>query len=203
MDNTDLVIALRSGGDVKVYPHDIMDYHEIVNDGPADDPFTMSYCPLTGSALAWKGTASHADPSFGVSGLLYSSNLLLYDRETRTLWSQMLQLAVNGPRLREVPENIQVIETEFGTLKMMYPDALVMTRDTSHERPYGLYPYGDYKDVEDLFFDVAGENNLLPNKQRVIGIHDGDDAQVYQVDLFGASTQAINDQFNEQPIVVV
>ena len=201
--DTDLVIALRSGGQVKAYPHDIMDYHEIVNDGPSDNPFTMSYCPLTGSALAWKGTASHADASFGVSGLLYSSNLLLYDRETRTLWSQMLQLAVNGPRIREVPENIQVIEADFATLKAMYPDALVMTRATGHDRAYDNYPYGDYREVEGFLFRVAGEDTRIPPKQRVLGIHDGDDVKVYQMETFGISTQTINDQFKDQPIVVV
>jgi len=201
--DTDLVIALRSGGQVKAYPHDIMDYHEIVNDGPSDNPFTMSYCPLTGSALAWKGTASHADASFGVSGLLYSSNLLLYDRETQTLWSQMLQLAVNGPRIREVPENIQVIEADFATLQAMYPDALVMTRATGHDRAYDNYPYGDYREVEGFLFRVAGEDTRIPPKQRVLGIHDGDDVKVYQMEAFGISTQTINDQFKDQPIVVV
>ena len=201
--DTDLVIALRSGGQVKAYPHDIMDYHEIVNDGPSGDPFTMSYCPLTGSAVAWKGKAAHADASFGVSGLLFSSNLLLYDRETRTLWSQMFQLAVNGPRIREVPETIQVVETDFATLKAMYPNALVMTRATGHDRAYGNYPYGNYKESEGFLFDLAGEDSRLHPKQRVLGIHDGDDAKTYQMESFGASTQTINDQFKDQPIAVV
>jgi len=150
----DLVVALRRDGQVKVYPHDIMDYNEIVNDGPASDPFTMSYCPLTGSALAWEGNAVAADPSFGVSGFLYNSNLLLYDRETKSLWSQMLELAVNGPRMRETPDSIQLIETKYETLTAMYPDAVVMTRDTGHSRSYSAYPYGSYLDDEGLIFQV-------------------------------------------------
>ena len=198
----DLVIALRSEGQVKVYPHDIMDYHEIVNDGPADQPLTMSYCPLTGSAVAWHGTASHADSSFGVSGFLYNSNLLLYDRETESLWSQMLQLAVNGPRLREVPSPIQVIETTFATLKMMYPDAMVMSRDTGHVRVYDDYPYGDYKNSDQLLFRVSRQDNRMLLKQRVIGIYDFDESKVYQLGGF-SGTQTINDQFKDQSIVVV
>jgi len=199
----DLVIALRYGGDVKVYPHAIMDYHEIVNDGPADAPFTMSYCPLTGSAMAWFGKASAADPSFGVSGFLYNSNLLLYDRETESLWSQMLQLAVNGTRIREIPEVIQVIETNFETVQAMYPDAIVMTRDTGHSRAYDQYPYGDYLTNPDLLFQVSRGDNRMAQKQRVVGIFEGNDAKVYQLSAFGALTRTINDQFNNQSIVVV
>jgi len=199
----DLVIALRFGGQVKAYPHDIMDYHEIVNDGPADAPFTMSYCPLTASAVAWLGTASAADPSFGVSGLLYNSNLLLYDRETESLWSQMLQLAVNGPRIREVPEVIQVVEMTFGTLQAMYPAASVMTRDTGHSRAYDRYPYGNYLDEPELLFLVSRNDNRLGQKWRVIGIFEDEGAKVYQLGAFGALTQTINDQFNSQSIVVV
>jgi hypothetical protein len=199
----DLVIALRSGGQVKAYPHDIMDYHEIVNDGPANNPFTMSYCPLTGSAMAWFGKVSAADPSFGVSGFLYNSNLLLYDRETESLWSQMLQLAVNGPRIREVPAIIQVVEMKFETLQAMYPDASVMTRATGHSRPYDQYPYGNYLNDSDLLFQVSRNDTRLARKQRVIGIFEGGSAKVYQLGAFGALTQTINDQFNSQSIVVV
>jgi len=180
-----------------------MDYHEIVNDGPADDPFSMSYCPLTGSALAWKGRAADADSTFGVSGLLYNSNLLLYDRQTGSVWSQLLQLAVFGPRSGEQAENIQVFETTFATLKIMYPDALVLSRDTGHFLTYDLYPYGNYLEESGLLFRVSRQDNRLHPKQRVIGIHEGSSSKVYQLGAFGATTQTINDQFNNQSIVVV
>ena len=199
----DLVIALRYRAEIKVYPHDIMTYHEIVNDGPPDAAFTMSYCPLTASATARFGKISAVDPSFGVSGLLYNSNLLLYDRETKTLWSQMLQLAVNGPRIREVPDVIQVIETKFETLQAMYPDAIVMTRDTGHSRAYDQSPYGSYLDVPGLLFQVSRDDNRMAQKERAIGIFEGNSAKVYQLGAFGALTQTINDQFNNQSIVVV
>jgi hypothetical protein len=199
----DRVIVLRDGGQVKAYPEDIMDYHEVVNDGPANDPFTMSYCPLTGSALAWKGTAAHADSTYGVSGLLYNSNLLLYDRQTQSLWSQLLQLSVNGPRIGEQPENINVLVTTLATLQSMYPDALVMTRDTGTFRPYDEYPYGNFMLSADLFFDISRYDNRLHPKERVIGLHEGSTSKVYQRGVFGELTHTINDQFNDQSIVVV
>ncbi len=194
---------LRDGAEVKAYPHDIMDYHEIVNDGPADEPFSMSYCPLTGSAVAWKGTVADADTTFGVSGLLYNSNLLLYDRETGSVWSQLLELAVFGSRQGEQPENMHVFETTFTTLKSMYPDALVLTRDTGHFFAYNIYPYGNYLEESGLLFQVSRQDSRMQPKQRVIGIHEGSSSKVYQLGAFGALTQTINDQFNGQSIVVV
>jgi len=201
--DNDLVIVMRSAGQVKAYPHDIMDWHEIVNDGPIDAPFTMSYCPLTASAIAWEGNLADADRSYGVSGLLYDSNLLLYDRATETLWSQMLQLAVNGPRIGDRPRQLRLFETSFSTLKVMYPDALVLTRDTGNVRNYDEYPYGDYQSSDEFLFRIRRQDNRMRPKERVLGIHTDDKSKVYQIGAFGASTQTINDQFANQSIVVV
>lgn len=203
VDPDDMVIALRYEGQVKVYPHDIMDYHEIVNDGSPDNPITLSYCPLTDSAVLWKGNAAHADPTYGTSGFLYNSNLIMYDRETLTFWSQMLQLAVNGPRIREVAKQLQIIETTFSTLQTMYPDALVMTRDTGHSREYDRYPYGAYTTSGFLLFQVRHLDTRLFPKHRIMGIYSDTSARAYQISGFGPSMKTINDQFENQSIVAV
>jgi len=199
----DMVIAVRYAGQVRIYPHDIMDYHEIVNDGTAENPLILSYCPLTDSAVAWQGHPDHANRTFGTSGLLYNSNLILYDRETRTLWSQMLQLGVNGPRVGETPKNFQLIEATFTTLQAMYPDAVVLTRNTGHARDYDRYPYGTYLTSSDLLFPVSHLDDRLFPKDRVVGIYDDDNSKAYQIAGFGSSMQTINDQFQDQSIVVV
>jgi hypothetical protein len=204
VEPNDLLVVLLDGDQVKAYPHDILDYHEIVNDGSADAPFVMSYCPLTGSAVAWKGNPGDADPTFGVSGLLYNSNLMLYDRETQTIWSQLLETGVNGPRIRDQPESKRMFETTFETLQAMFPNAMVMTRDTGHIRGYDDYPYGSYKTDTRLLFRVGRQDNRLHPKQRVIGIHEGNDtSKTYQLGAFGSTTQVINDQFEGHSIVVV
>lgn len=203
VDPDDMVIALRYAGEVRVYPIDILEYHEIVNDGTATDPFTLSYCPLTGSAVAWLGNATHADKSFGVSGLLYESNLILFDRETQSYWSQMLQLAVHGSRRGERPTTMQVIELPFSTLVAMYPDAMVMTRDTGHSRPYDESPYGAYDTSGNLAFEVSFWDTRLFPKVRVVGIHDDRNSKVYQFPQMGPTTITINDQFANQSIVVI
>ena len=209
VDPSDLVIAVKHNGTVKIYPHDIMDWHEIVNDGPANDPYVMSYCPLTGSAMAWLATPTDANSSFGVSGLLYNTNLLLYDRQTDSVWSQMFEISISGQRIREIPERIQVLEGKFGTLRDMYPSALVMTRRTGFTRNYENYPYGGYRENTSLLFPVTHDDQRLHPKTRVIGIRSGSgiDAntvtKVYQLGEFGPTTQAINDQFQNQSIIIV
>ena len=195
--------VLLDGDQVKAYPLDVLDYHEIVNDGPSNAPFTLSYCPLTGSSVAWEGKAGDGDPTYGVSGLLYNSNLILYDRQTDTFWSQLLELGVNGPRIREQPESKRMFETTLETLRLMFPNAMVMTRDTGHVRPYGDYPYGSYKTDDNFLFPITNQDNRLHPKQRVIGIHRRPDVKTYQLDAFGNTTQAINDQFADQSIVVI
>lgn len=198
-----LVIAVRYNGEVRAYPHDILDWHEIVNDGPRDDPFSISYCPLTGSAVAWVGDADASLRSFGVSGLLYNSNLILYDRKTDSRWSQMLQKAVWGPRSGEVPERIRLIEMKFATLRAMYPDAQVMNRNTGWNRNYDVYPYGFYRAHEGLHFPVSVVDNRLHLKKRVIGIHSDASSRVWQLDGFGDPTLVLNEQFEDQEIVVI
>ena len=205
----DLAIAVKHNDEIKIYPHDIMDWHEIVNDGPEDDPFILSYCPLTGSSLAWLGTPADENTTFGVSGLLYNSNLLLYDRQSRSLWSQMYETSVTGTRIRELPQRVQLIEAKFGTLRDMYPDAMVMTRNTGYIRDYPDYPYGNYRESASLLFPVSNADNRMHPKTRVIGIRSGTGVtpdiltRVYQLGAFGSATQAINDQFENQSIVVV
>lgn len=203
VDPDDTVIVLRHGSAVKIYPHDIMDYHEVANDGVEDDPYTLSYCPLTGTAMAWKGDMSAADPSFGTTGFLYNSNLIMYDRETLTIWSQMLQLAVNGERVREEPQQIPLVETSYSTAIQMYPDAVVLSRDTGFSRDYDRYPYGRYLNSGSLLFPVKNQDSRLFPKARVVGIYSGSNSRVYQLSAFGTTTQTINDQIENQSIVVV
>ena len=203
LEDSDLLLSLEFGGEARAYPVRFLDRHEIVNDGPSSDPFTTSYCPLTGSAVAWKANPVYNDPEFGTSGLLYNSNLILYDRQTSSLWAQMRQESINGRRVRESPEQIQVIETSWATWSSMYPDSLVMTEITGADRNYNAYPYGSYRTNTGLLFPVNNVDTRLHPKTRVVGISEGGASKVFQIAGFGATTVAINEQFGTKQIVVV
>lgn len=197
-----LVIGVRYEGETKAYPVDIMDWHEIVNDGGAATPFVVSYCPLTGSSVAWESDPTSSDPTFGVSGLLYESNLILYDRATDSHWSQMLEESVEGLRLGDRPPGIQLVETTMATWRSMYPDSKVMTRNTGFTRDYNQTPYPGYSTNGDLIFNVSNLDGRLHSKERVIGITTSTENKAYQIAGFGATSTAINDQVGGRSIVV-
>ena len=153
--------------------------------------------------MSWDVDDALSNTEFGVSGLLYNSNLILYDRESGSRWSQMLEQAVQGPRATERPNRLQVIETTWSTWLAMYPNSFVMTRSTGFDRDYDAYPYRDYRTSDQLLFPVSSTDNRLHQKERVIGIRNSSASKVYQIGGFGASTQVVNDQFGRAPIVAV
>ncbi len=199
----DAVVGVFLEGEYRAYPHMILNWHEVVNDSVLSNNFVLSYCPLTGSALAWDVDDGAGNPEFGVSGLLYNSNLILYDRASSSRWSQMLELSIWGARIREVPARIQVIETSWESWIAMYPDSWVLTTNTGASRNYAAYPYGSYRTNDQLLFPVSNLDNRMHPKQRVLGIHSATASKVYQLFAFGSATQTINDQFDGQPIVAV
>lgn len=204
----DLVVGVRIGEDVRAYPHYILDWHEIVNDqylidGEAVD-LTLSYCPLTGSAMMWKGQVDAQDSTFGTSGLLLNSNLILYDRETGSLWSQMLEQAINGPRLLSIPERVQVIETTWKTWQSMYPETMLLTDFTGYSRPYESYPYGTFRTNPSLRFPVENsDDRRLHRKERVLGINVGDTSRVYPIGNFDPGVTVLNEVVGDMDVVVV
>ena len=193
VDPAERVVGVFVNGEYHAYPHRVLDWHEVVNDVAGDDAFVLSYCPLTGSALAWDVPEDGTNREYGVSGLIYFSNLILYDRETGSRWSQMLQQSVWGERSGERPDQLQVIETTWETWLAMYPDSVVLTGDTVITRGYNGYPYGQYRTNADLLFPVPNLDNRLHPKHRVIGFQSNTGTKAYQVDGFGSTTQTIND----------
>jgi hypothetical protein len=200
---TDYVVGIYIDGEYRAYPHMILHYHEIVNETVSFTDFVLSYCPLTGSAVAWDTSSAEVNTEFGVSGFLYESNLILYDRATGSHWSQMLQKAVRGSRIDEVPDRFQVIETTWSTWKAMYPDSKVLSTDNGHEFDYFAYPYGTYRWDDRLIFPVSNLDNRLHPKRRVIGITSGAVSKVYQIDSFGDSNVALHENINGEPVVVI
>lgn len=198
-----LVIGIKLAADTFAYPHDIMDWHEVLNDTLPSGPIVLSYCPLTGSAMLWKSTASDPRPTFGVSGLLYNSNLILYDRQTDSDWSQMRVQAVRGLRRGEVPESLPLVEMTIESWREMYPGSAVLSRQTGHDRDYDSYPYGGFRLNDELLFPVTPYDQRLHEKTRVVGVAVGGVARAYVIDEFASFIEIINDEINNIPIVVI
>lgn len=203
LQEDDLVLGLVIGDVVKAYPHPVLDWHEVVNDWVGEKNITISFCPLTGTGFGWESQVGGVDSTFGVSGLLYNANLILYDRRTDSNWSQLRLECVNGSQLGDRPDLVRVVETTWSAWKKMYPNTKVMTLDTGFERSYNLYPYGPYKIQDDFFiFPVSPRNNTLPNKERVFALIDGETSMVYQFEKFGNGL-VVKEDFNGKTYLVV
>ncbi|MEM9929251.1 MAG: DUF3179 domain-containing (seleno)protein, partial [Bacteroidota bacterium] len=97
LEDGDLVLAVAdANGQVKLYAHNLLDWHEIINDEVAGQPLAIVYCPLTGTGIGWDRIIDGEQTSFGVSGLLYNTNIIPYDRKTGSNWSQQRLECVNG-----------------------------------------------------------------------------------------------------------
>lgn len=178
----DVVFVLEYGGETRIYPQMILVWHEIVNDVIGGELISVTYCPLTGSVIAFRGVVGGLVTTFGTSGKLLNSNLVMYDRATESLWPQILGVAVTGPLRGYELDAIPLLWTRWGRAKTAYPDAKVLSLDTGYSRPYGRDPYGSYLQ-EGTYYDSGGPifpvmsvDDRLEPKEVVVGIRVGGEA---------------------------
>jgi len=203
-----LIVGMRVGDEIRAYPHPILDWHEIVNDKIQSTSFALTYCPLTGSALGWNRVIDGRETTFGVSGLLYNTNLIPYDRASNSNWSQMRNQCVNGQLIGRSAEIFQVVETTWKSWKQLFPQSTVMSINTGFSRPYGSYPYfngagQDYRIDPFLIFPTELDDTRLPRKDRGVGLSVAGKGKAYRINAFALTIETINDTFNGLPIVVV
>jgi hypothetical protein len=199
----DLIVGIKIGDKIKGYPHKILDWHEVVNDSLDNENFVLSYCPLTGSAMAWDINDNTGNTEFGVSGFLYNSNLILYDRETDSYWAQMLMESVYGPKIGTLATQKNIFETTWEKFKLMYPEAQVLNDNTGFSRNYANYPYGNFRTNTNLLFNVNNnDDSRLHKKERVLGVKNGPLTKAYDISAFASDIDVINDFIGDKAIVV-
>jgi hypothetical protein len=174
LQDDDLVVGIRVGADVLAFPLRIFWYHEIVNFELFERAFAVTHCPLTGSSLAFdRGPVD--DSEFGVSGLLYRTNLIMYDRpaDVPSFWPQMSRGARCGPRVGTALTMVPVMEMTWQAWREMHPQTWVVSEETGFDRSYDVYPYGEYRDLDN--FEVLFPLDIdwrRPIKERVLGVAD-------------------------------
>ncbi|NQU54041.1 MAG: DUF3179 domain-containing protein, partial [Bacteroidetes bacterium] len=169
-------------------PHYVLDWHEIINDRMGQTSYSIIYCPLTGTATAWDNNINGENTTFGVSGLLYNTNIVPYDRATGSNWSQLFDSAIFGQLKGVKPKTYMVLETKWETWKKLYPDSKLMNFNTGLERSYGEYPYGNYRDEDSgLIFPVKYMDTRLQTKKRVHAVVVNGKARVYRFANFSGN----------------
>ncbi len=202
LSDEDLVLGFVDGTEARAYPHPILDWHEIINDDINSHSVAVIYCPLTGTGIGWDRMVNNSKTTFGVSGLLYNSNIIPYDRESDSNWSQLLLKSVQGQLAGTPAKTYNLLETTWKTWKELYPSTKVLSTNTGHNRNYGRYPYGNYKTDTRLIFPVNKSDDRLHRKERVLAVIVENNARVYRFESFGEGISIVADEFEDNQFVV-
>ncbi|MBI2065706.1 MAG: DUF3179 domain-containing protein [Candidatus Zambryskibacteria bacterium] len=203
LNDSDPGLGLSINGEVRFYPYRILVWHEIVNDTVAGKPVLVTYCPLCATGIVFERKVGGEVQEFGVSGRLWQSNLLMYNRAERetdeSLWSQVLGEAVLGMHTGKKLPIIRSDVVRFGDWKSAHPDTKVLSQDTGAARDYGRDPYGDYYTSESVSFGATFSDTRLHPKALVHGIEiDGQ----YKAYSDNALFKTITDTFAGKNIAV-
>jgi hypothetical protein len=188
LDPVEPVLGLELGGEERAYPVQILIWHEIVNDTVGGIPVAVTYCPLCNSALAFDRRAAGRVLDFGTSGMLYNSDLVMYDRQTRSLWPQIEGRAVAGVLTGTSLTPYVISTVSWGEWRAAHPGDWVLSRDTGHTREYGRNPYTGYDQPDGSPFAFDGDADpRLPPMTRVVGLGAGADAVAVALDRLAAA----------------
>jgi len=199
-----LVLGVVEGGEARAYPHNLLWHHEIINDRLGGVPITVSYCPLTGSGMVYEARISGVELDFGVSGLIFDNNLVLFDRSTESLWSQMRVQSICGSRRGTEPALKPVVQSTWAAWKALHPETTIVSFNTGFSRNYGQYPYGPYDRIGNtqLLFPQSAIDRRRPMKELVIGVIEGGVTRAYPYGELGQRS-AVNDVVGGRPVVIV
>ncbi len=161
-------IVLKDKNVVKVYPYNILTWHEIVNDTVGNKKVSVTFCPLCGSAVVYNRKLSGGETTFGVSGSLIESNMVMYDRDTESLWQQSTGEAIAGDYFGEKLDLIQFQLLTIQQVLEKHPNALILSEDTGYSRNYGRNPYSGYDESEQFIFAPSRINQTYGSKEIMV-----------------------------------
>jgi hypothetical protein len=206
LDPDESVVALEIDGDARAYPVRAMIWHEIVNDTVGGVPVTVTYCPLCNSATTYKRVIRGVETTFGTSGRLFASSLVMYDRATESLWTHFDGRGVVGVLAGEQLESIPAPLMSWGDFREAYPAGQVLDwTQTGVSRPYGTNPYTGYDDpATDPFLFRGDLDGRARAKQRVVGVEIDGVSKAYALEgVSGGEAKATNTDIDGLPLVIL
>ncbi len=200
------VVVLDVAGDARAYPVQVMIWHEIVNDVVGGVPIAVTYCPLCNSAISYVREVDGRETTFGTSGRLFASALVMYDRATESLWTHFDGRAVVGVLTGHRLDPVASPLLSWAEFKAAHPDGQVLDRDaTGFRRPYGNNPYVGYDNPSSFPFLFTGSlDERSAAMQRVVGVRDGDEARAWTLESIADETaSATNTELGDIPLVIL
>lgn len=205
LSDADRMFVLESIDGVLVYPQRVLVWHEIVNETIDGQSLSITYCPLTGSCIGYYGPEN---TTFGTSGRLLNSNLVMYDRESDTYWSQIMGQAVHDGSIGESLAVEPIHWATWENVKKTFDEAKVLTDETGFFRDYDRDPYGSYVNDDSYYynnfvmFPTMSEDDRLPAKKVVVGVK-GPEGVLAIDPSYVKSNGPVYDEAGGQPIIAV
>lgn len=170
LTDDEFVIVVNYDGETKIYSRNILEHHEIVNDWFGSLPVAVSFCPLCGSAVAVVRIVDGKVTEFGVSGVLHNSDLVMYDRNTHSLWGQLTGTAIVGKKTGTKLRKLSAQLMRWKQAKNTYKNAKVLSKDTGFNFSYDKVAYQKYYDSDKVVFPISLSDARANKKSVVYGI---------------------------------
>jgi hypothetical protein len=197
-----LVVVSDKGA--RAYPLQILIYHQIVNDTFEGKPIVVTFCPLCHSGLVMSRKVGAKTLTFGSTGLLRNSGLIMFDRQTESWWQQFIGTAIVGEYMgQKLPIDFSSQLISFGRFAERYPKSRVLSRDTGFRRKYGLNPFQGYDSIDNtpmMFNDVTDPR--LPPMERVLSLRLNDALKLYPYNIINKNG-VLNDVVEGIPVVIL
>jgi hypothetical protein len=199
----DRVVGLTINGKIRAYPLKILTWHQVVDDSIAGEAVVITYCPLTGSAIVFGRTLGKRPLMLETSDRLYDSNLLFYDKGTKSLWSQIKGEAIAGPLTAQKLTALPSVVTSWGLWRVYHPDTIVLSASASDIRNFARDATGRYEQSQSLMIPVSTLDSRMPPKQRVLGLSINGSDEAFAFDSLGAAKPPISATVGGTSVTIV
>lgn len=201
LQDEDFVLGFELGEDTRAYPLKILNFHEIVNDEIGGEKVLITYCPLCRSGIVFSRILNGRELTFGNTGALFESALVMYDKETESYWGQVggeaIKGELKGTKLEVLPSNILT----FGEWKSLHTNTKVLTKNLGFNRNYDLDPYeGSDRPELPAGWPISNEDSRLLPREKVLGIQVGQEFKAYS--LTQLKNAVINDEIGGKKLVI-
>ncbi|GAB4417548.1 MAG: DUF3179 domain-containing protein [Anaerolineales bacterium] len=200
----ELVIGLAINGQARAYPIRLLSLHEIVNDVVGGQPVAVTWCPLCYTAIVFNRVVDGRELTFGVSGYLYRNNLVMYDHQTNTFWSQALTQAIRGAQRGRFLEMLPSVLAPWREWQAQYPHTTILSAEKMGQHADAIIdPYAGYYESNSIgMTSLQNPDDRLNPKSLVIGLQLGGHIRAYPLESV-RKARLINDRLGETNLLLV
>jgi len=177
-NDEDFVLGVALNGEARAYPLPMMVWHQLANDVLGDVPILVTFCRMCGAGIVYDRVVGDQTLSFGMSGLIYRADILLYDRETKSLWSRFLDEAVAGPSAGSPVIGLPSQLETLGEWKSKFPESTIVSRKNSYGIDYSTAPMGGSTSADGVFTTLPRELRYHP-AMPVVGVQQNGKIKAY------------------------